>query len=408
MDKYQAKKITGTLKPYDCIVIGGGIIGAAVAYKVRLKRPEARILVLEKQAKPAMHQTGRNSGVIHSGLYYKPGSLKAQTCIDGYAQLVAFCETHSVRYELCGKLVAATNSKEVEYLKALQVRGEHNGLKELKWLSAEQAQSIEPELQCLAALQVPQTGIVDYVGMTEALLQGIELRTGEAVQSLQREGSCSVVNTPNGRYSAPMVVACAGLQSDRVARMDGVDAGMRIVPFRGDYHELSDRAAHKVKHLIYPVPDPDLPFLGVHFTRMVSGDIECGPNAVFSFARERYHKTGFLWKDAAAALTWPGTWKLFRRHMLYGMGEYRRAFSERAFLKALQKLIPSLTREDLKPGRSGIRAQALDREGKLVDDFVLKMGEAAFHVLNAPSPAATASLAIADRILKAHDASISS
>jgi len=387
-------------------VIGGGIVGAAVAYKVHQRQPNARILVLEKQARPAMHQTGRNSGVIHSGLYYKPGSLKAQTCIDGYAQLVAFCESHDVQFELCGKLVAATNAREVAYLKALKARGAANGLQGLTWLSAEEARAIEPALQCEAALRVPQTGIVDYVGMTEALLQGVDLRTGEEVKSLQRRGDISYVQTHKATYTAPMVVACTGLQSDRVARLDGVDAGMRIVPFRGDYHELADHAKDRVKHLIYPVPDPDLPFLGVHFTRMVSGDIECGPNAVFSFARERYHKTGFRWKDTVDALKWPGTWKLFRRHMGYGMGEYRRAFSERAFLKALQKLIPSLTASDLKPARSGIRAQALDRHGKLVDDFVLKMGNAAFHVLNAPSPAATASLAIADRILEAHDASM--
>ena len=349
---------------WDAIIVGGGIIGAAVAYKIQQRDPSAKVLVLEKESKPASHQTGRNSGVIHSGLYYKPGSMKARTCLDGYHQLLKFCQLHELPYDICGKLVAATNDQEVDRLHALKERGQTNGLTHLTILSGEEAMEMEPELACLAALHVPQTGIVNYVKVTQAMLKGSEVITNCKVKGLKRHQGVTTVSSNIGKHQAPRVIVCAGLQSDRLAAMDGLDARMRIVPFRGDYFELKPQAIAKVKHLIYPVPDPQFPFLGVHFTRMIEGGVECGP-----------------------------------RHWNDGLKEMHRALSKAAFLKALNRLIPSLTGSDIQASRSGIRAQAVDIKGQLVDDFVLKQGAAAFHVLNAPSPAATSSLAIADEIL---------
>jgi L-2-hydroxyglutarate oxidase len=384
---------------WDAIIVGGGIIGAAVAYKIQQRDPSAKVLVLEKESKPASHQTGRNSGVIHSGLYYKPGSMKARTCLDGYHQLLKFCQLHELPYDICGKLVAATNDQEVDRLHALKERGQTNGLTHLTILSGEEAMEMEPELACLAALHVPQTGIVNYVKVTQAMLKGSEVITNCKVKGLKRHQGVTTVSSNIGKHQAPRVIVCAGLQSDRLAAMDGLDARMRIVPFRGDYFELKPQAIAKVKHLIYPVPDPQFPFLGVHFTRMIEGGVECGPNAVFSMAREGYGKLDLHPKDLLDALSWRGTLELFARHWNDGLKEMHRALSKAAFLKALNRLIPSLTGSDIQALRSGIRAQAVDIKGQLVDDFVLKQGAAAFHVLNAPSPAATSSLAIADEIL---------
>jgi len=384
---------------WDAIIVGGGIIGAAVAYKIQQRDPVARVLVLEKEPQPASHQTGRNSGVIHSGLYYKPGSMKARTCLDGYHQLVKFCEQHQLPYDICGKLVAATNDQEVERLHALKQRGQANGLSDLTILSGEEAMKIEPELVCLAALYVPQTGIVNYVKVTQAMLQASTVLTNCKVTGLKRHQGLTTVTSNVGSHQATRVIVCAGLQSDRLAAMDGLDARMRIVPFRGDYFELKPQAVAKVKHLIYPVPDPQFPFLGVHFTRMIEGGVDCGPNAVFSMAREGYGKLDLHPKDLLDALSWVGTLALFAKHWSHGFKEVHRALSKAAFLKALNRLIPSLTSSDIQAARSGIRAQAVDIKGQLVDDFVLRQGEAAFHVLNAPSPAATSSLAIADEIL---------
>jgi L-2-hydroxyglutarate oxidase len=389
---------------FDLIVVGGGIVGAATAYNYRQQNPSARIAILEKEARPAAHQTGRNSGVIHSGLYYKPGSLKARTCLSGYAQLLDFCAENDVAHEVCGKIVVATDSQEAARLRGLAERGTQNGLQGLRFLDAAQAREIEPHIEAYEALWVPQTGIVDYVGMTQKLLERAtegqgSVRLNCRVHGLERKGAVSVVKTTAGTFEAPHVVVCAGLQSDRIAAQDGVQNGIRIVPFRGDYYDLTPEAAHKVRNLVYPVPDPEFPFLGVHFTRMVEGGVECGPNAVFSFAREGYSKTAFDAKDSASALGFGGTWRLFAQHWRYGLGEYERAFSKTKFLKALQKMMPGLQMKDIVPGRAGIRAQTLDQQGKLVDDFVLENGAAATHVINAPSPAATASLAIAQEIL---------
>ena len=392
-------------RAFDLIVVGGGIVGAATAYQYRQMHPSARVAVLEKGSRPAAHQTGRNSGVIHSGLYYKPGSLKARTCLSGYAQLLEFCAEHEVAHEVCGKIVVATDAQEAARLRGLAERGTENGLQDLRFVDAAQARDIEPHIEAYEALWVPQTGIVDYVGMTEKLLERAtdgqgSVRLNCRVQGLARKGAVSEVKTTAGTFEAPHVVVCAGLQSDRIAAKDGVRNNVRIVPFRGDYYDLTPEAAHKVRNLVYPVPDPEFPFLGVHFTRMVEGGVECGPNAVFSFAREGYTKTAFDAKDSASALGFGGTWRLFAKHWRYGLGEYERAFSKPKFLKALQKMMPGLQMEDIVPGRAGIRAQALDQTGKLVDDFVIERGEAAVHVINAPSPAATASLAIGEEILR--------
>ena len=386
------------MEQYDFIVVGGGIVGAAVYYKLAAAHPEAKIVLLEKESALASHQTGRNSGVIHSGLYYKPGSLKARTCLDGYRQMLDFAAEHGVKHDVCGKIVAAVGPEEEARLETLRIRGAENGLDGLRYLSDQELREREPEASATKALLVPQTGIIHYADAAEAMLAAGRgaVRLNTQVTGFTRDG----VQTSTGRIRGKHVLVCAGLQSDRLARLDGVDAGLRIVPFRGDYYELSPRAQAKVRHLIYPVPDPNFPFLGVHFTRMVHGGVECGPNAVFSFAREGYTKTAFDAGDAAAALSYAGTWKLFAKHWRYGLGEYERAFSKQKFLAALQRLIPSLRPEDLQPGRAGIRAQALRRDGSLEDDFVLRQGERAFHVLNAPSPAATASLAIADEILR--------
>jgi L-2-hydroxyglutarate oxidase len=392
-------------RTFDLIVVGGGIVGAATAYQYRQLHPLARIAVFEKEARPAAHQTGRNSGVIHSGLYYKPGSLKARTCLSGYAQLLDFCTENGVAHEVCGKIVVATDAQEAARLRGLAERGTQNGLQGLRFLDADQARDIEPHIEAHEALWVPQTGIVDYVGMTKKLLERATEAQGSVrlncrVLELTRKGAVSEVKTTEGTFEAPYVVVCAGLQSDRIAAKDGVRNGIRIVPFRGDYYDLTPEAAHKVRNLVYPVPDPEFPFLGVHFTRMVEGGVECGPNAVFSFAREGYTKTAFDAKDSASALGFGGTWRLFAHHWRYGLGEYERAFSKPKFLKALQKMMPGLQMEDIVPGRAGIRAQALDQQGKLVDDFVIERGAAAVHVINAPSPAATASLAIGEEILR--------
>ena len=388
----------GRMDNYDFILVGGGIVGSAVAYKLGTAYPEAKIVLIEKESALASHQTGRNSGVIHSGLYYKPGSLKARTCLDGYRQMLEFAAQHQVKHEVCGKVVAAVGPQEEARLETLRLRGIENGLEGLRYLDAAEVRVREPQLHATKALFVPQTGIIHYADAAEAMLRagrGV-VRRSTTVTGFSADG----VQTSSGLVRGKHVIVCAGLQSDRLARRDGVDAGLQIVPFRGDYFELSPRAQAKVKHLIYPVPDPNFPFLGVHFTRMVHGGVECGPNAVFSFAREGYTKTAFDGRDTAAALGYAGTWKLFAKHWRYGLGEYERAFSKTKFLAALQRLIPSLELEDLHPGRAGIRAQALRRDGSLEDDFVLRQGERAFHVLNAPSPAATASLAIADEILK--------
>lgn len=396
---------------YDLIVIGGGIVGIATAYKWQLANPDSKVVVLEKEGALARHQTGRNSGVIHSGIYYKPGSLKAKTCFDGYGQLVEFAKENNVAHDICGKVIVATEESELPQIDAILQKGKENGLEGLKILGPDEIREVEPEVAGMKAIFVPQTGIIDYVGFTNKMAERIVeiqkdsavLKGHKVVRIRKQPSGTTVVKSERGEFEAPAVIACGGLESDRLAKLDGVDAGMKIVPFRGDYYDLTPQGQHKVKNLIYPVPNPEFPFLGVHFTRMIQGGVECGPNAVFSFKREGYHRTSFSLKDSLDALTYGGTWKLFKTHWKYGLGEYERAFSKTRFLQALQKLIPSLTDADIMPARAGVRAQALSNDGKLVDDFVIQKGNGAIHVLNAPSPAATASLAIADEILSRID-----
>lgn len=390
---------------FDIIVIGGGIVGLASAYKIVLNHPNIRIAVLEKEEKLASHQTGHNSGVIHSGLYYKPRSAKAATCAKGRKELIAFAEEHKIPYQICGKIIVATHKKELDGLERIFRNGRENKIEGLEKIGPEEIREIEPFSAGIAGLRVPCTGIIDFVKVAEKLGELIESRgvgnkifTSHEVKKLDKHDFYTKVVTNQRTFDTRYVINCAGLQCDRVARMDNLQPPMRIVPFRGDYYELTEEAGSKVNHLIYPVPNPDFPFLGVHFTRMLDGSVECGPNAVFSFKREGYGKTDFNFKDAWESLSFRGTWKLFLRHWKYGLSEYTRAFSKKLFLRQLQRLIPSLGADDIKPGTAGVRAQAVGLNGEPLDDFVIERRGNSIHVLNAPSPAATASLAIGDHI----------
>lgn len=390
---------------YDAIVIGGGIVGAATFYKLQLRNPNLKLLLLEKEAHPAAHQTGHNSGVIHSGLYYKPGSLKAINCVKGREELVAFAKENDISHDVCGKVVVATSESELSRLEGIMATGQANGLDGIKKLSADEVKEFEPFVECIAGLWVPQTGIIDFVGATEKMISNAlsiqnqsTAKFREEVMSITDEGDLKMVRTKNDAYKSKYLIVCAGLQADRLARKDGLYIPERVVGFRGDYYELAHHARHKVRNLIYPVPDPAFPFLGVHFTRMVNGEIECGPNAVFTFKREGYGKTDFNLRDTASALGYKGTWNLFFNHKAFAINEYRRAFSKKLFLKTLQRMIPSLNMDDLVPGRSGVRAMLLSQNGDTKDDFRIEYANNSIHVLNAPSPAATASLAIGGQI----------
>ena len=390
---------------FDIAIIGGGIVGAATLYKLQKKHPDLKLILFEKENELAGHQTGHNSGVIHSGLYYKPGSLKAKNCIEGRHELVAFCKEHNIAHDVCGKVVVAIEEKELPNLDKIYQTGLENNIEGLKMLSPDQIKEIEPEVEGIAGLLVPCTGIVDFPGATNKMVECAleiqeksQLKLSTEVVSIQKEKEHTIINTTEGDFKAKNMIFCAGLQADRLAKKDQVKLKEKIVGFRGDYYELTDQAKHKVKHLIYPVPDPQFPFLGVHFTRMVNGDIECGPNAVFTFKREGYNKTDFSLRDSIDALTYKGTWKLFFGNIRFGINEYRRAFSKKLFLKTLQRIIPSLTMDDLKPGRAGVRALLLSQDGDTRDDFRIKSQGSSIHVLNAPSPAATASLSIGNYI----------
>ena len=393
---------------FDLIVVGGGIVGAAAFYKLQRRHPNACIALLEKEDILSDHQTGHNSGVIHSGLYYPPGSLKATNCVKGRHELVAFAKEYGVDHDVCGKVVAAATEDELPMLEKIHGLGLQNEIEGLERIDGDRVKEIEPHCSAVAGLWVPCTGIIDFrcatTKMAEvALAQQSESRvfTGvEATGFTQKEGGVTV-HTKQGDFAAKGMVVCAGLQADRLARKDGVDLPERVVGFRGDYYELEDHAKHKVRNLIYPVPNPAFPFLGVHFTRMTNGDIECGPNAVFTFKREGYGKTDFSLRDTVEALGYGGTWKLFFKNMSFGINEYRRAFSKRLFLKTLQRLVPSLKMDDLRVGRSGVRALLLRPDGDTKDDFRIIAKGRSVHVLNAPSPAATASLAIGDHIADA-------
>lgn len=392
---------------FDLGVIGAGIVGLATAYKYQIKYPEKKIAIFEKEDRVAAHQTGRNSGVIHSGIYYKPGSLKALNCVDGRKQLVSFAKEYAIPHDVCGKIILATRESELPLLESIFNRGIENNIEGIRKIGAEEIKELEPHTEGIAAIHVPVTGIIDFKAVCKKLVELLQeinpdsrIFYNTAVTGVFHSESESGVETSNGPYILGQKVFCAGLQADRMARMEGIDLDMQIVGFRGDYYELSETGKHKVKDLIYPVPDPNFPFLGVHFTRMTDGSVECGPNAVFSFKREGYSRTAFNFKDSIDALTFKGTWKLFAKHFGKGIDEYKRAFSKKLFLKELQKMIPGLTESDIVEGRSGVRAQALKKDGSLVDDFYIKYGSKSVHVINAPSPAATACLSIADHIVE--------
>jgi len=389
-------------QPYDVAVIGGGIVGMATTLALT-RQPGLSLLVIEAEDRLAAHQTGHNSGVIHSGLYYKPGSLKARNCAEGREAMYRFCQQHGIAHERCGKVVVATHESELPALDELERRGEANGLEGLRRLGAQEIHEHEPHVAGIAGLLVPQTGIADYIQVVETYAQevrqaGGEIRLGTRAVGFQRESSHLVLETTRGAVHCRHLINCGGLQSDRIARMCGLDPGLRIVPFRGEYYELLPERHDLVNALIYPVPDPKFPFLGVHFTRMVHGGVEAGPNAVLAFKREGYTPWSLSLKDAWEIVTYSGFWHMSLKYWKTGLGEFYRSFSKQAFVKALQKLIPELGIDDVHRGGAGVRAQAMEPNGFLVDDFRIIEGERMIHVLNAPSPAATASLSIGQSI----------
>lgn len=392
---------------FDLGVVGAGIVGLATAYKFQKKYPQLKVALFEKEAAVSSHQTGRNSGVIHSGIYYKPGSYKAKNCMDGCQQLVAFAKEHNVAHDVCGKIILATKQSELPILQGIIERGTQNGLSDLRMIGPDEITEYEPFAKGIQAIYVPQTGIIDFKGLCQKLAELITQINPESriylntkvLGSFNEDGQSGLI-TSKGNFNLKKKVFCTGLQADRMAAMEGLELDVAIVGFRGDYYELAESAIHKVKNLIYPVPDPAFPFLGVHFTRMTDGSIECGPNAVFSFKREGYSRTAFDLKDTMDALRFPGTLKLFKKHTAKGLDEYKRAFSKKRFLAALQGMLPSLTMDEIIPARSGVRAQALKSDGTLVDDFYIEQTHNSIHVINAPSPAATAGLAIGDEIVR--------
>lgn len=389
-------------REFDVVIVGAGAVGLATALAL-VQRHRARLLVIDAERAAAAHQTGNNSGVIHSGLYYKPGSLKAQLCARGREMMYRFCAEHGIVHERTGKVVVALDEKELKQLEVLRQRGEANGLRNLRILGMEEVRSHEPHVAGMGGLFVEETGIVDYRQVTRQYARLVQEREGEVRLSAKLvgvsvRGSGMVLETTAGVFGARMLVNCAGLQSDRVARLCGVRPEVQIVPFRGEYYQLRREAHHLVKNLIYPVPNPAFPFLGVHFTRMARGGVEAGPNAVLALARHGYDWRTVSGADLGQTLLYRGFWKMARRYWRTGMGEMHRSFSKKAFHQALARLMPELRIEDLEPGGAGVRAQAVRADGSLVDDFVIQSAPRMVHVLNAPSPAATASLAIGERI----------
>lgn len=388
---------------YDIIIVGAGIVGLATALKIKEKKPELSVLVVDKESTIAAHQTGHNSGVIHSGLYYKPGSQKAINCIRGYHMLVDFCEAHTIDYELCGKVVVATTEEELPELEKLYNRGIENGLEGLKMLTSEEIKEYEPHINGIKGFHVPQTGIVDYSVVSSKLAEvfkekGGEIKLGTKVKGVDKSETSIKVKTNNGIYEGEYLVNCAGLYSDKVARFNDDHAPIKIIPFRGEYYKLRKDKEYLIKNLVYPVPDPNFPFLGVHFTRMKKGGVEAGPNAVLAYRREGYKKSQISISEFFETLTWPGFIKVAKKYWRTGLGEFQRSYSKAAFTKALQRLLPEITEKDLVIGGSGVRAQACDKDGGLLDDFAIVENPRTVNVYNAPSPAATSSLSIGDTI----------
>ena len=391
-------------KIYDFVIIGGGIVGTATALAL-LRDEKYSILIIEAEDKLAVHQTGNNSGVIHSGLYYKPGSLKAENCTIGRQLLYDFCEEHNINYEKCGKIVVAVSEEELPKLEMLYERGTANGLKGIKKLSGDELKEYEPSVSGIAGLFVPQTGIVDYVQVTKTYAELIKkkngkIETGCKFLSLKKKNDELILSTTTGKITTKFLINCAGLYSDRVAEQCGIEPGLQIIPFRGEYYKLKKDSKQLVKNLIYPVPDPKFPFLGVHFTRMINGGVEAGLNAVLAFKREGYSHKDISFKDSFQMFTYSGFWRMAFKYYRMGFSEFYRSLNKRAFVSALKKLIPSIEITDIERGGAGVRAQALEPGGNLVDDFRIKEAGRMLHVLNAPSPAATASLSIGDTIAK--------
>ncbi len=388
---------------YDVIVIGAGIVGLASAYRLLEAKPNLKLLIIEKENDVAKHQTGNNSGVIHSGIYYKPGSLKAVNCINGYNQLIKFCADNGIKYELCGKVIVALNEKELPALNTIYRRGNENGLKNIKYLSPEEVKEFEPHVTSIKGIHVPQTGIVDYKEVSAKLLELIKekdaiAKFNERVIKIDKLNNSNVVVTNAGEYECTTVICCGGLYSDELANFATQDINFKIIPFRGEYYKIKKEKSYLVKNLIYPVPDPNFPFLGVHFTRMIEGGIEAGPNAVFAFSKEGYTKSDINISELFSSLTYPGFLKIAAKYWKTGMGEMYRSFSKTAFTNALQKLIPEIQENDLEEGGAGVRAQACSKDGKLIDDFLIIQNGKILNVCNAPSPAATSSLSIGNYI----------
>jgi len=395
--------LDNSMEKFDIIVIGAGLVGLSTGYHLQQQYPDKSILIIAKERSEALHQSSHNSGVIHSGVYYRPGSLKAKNCISGYQRLLEFAEKYQVPYDVCGKLIVATSRPEIEILHRIYERGVQNGLKGLEKLGPEGIRDVEPHVVGEMAIWVPQAGIIDFPAVASRLKdlfldQGGIIRFNEEVVALKESHQGVMVNTHTSSFTGNTLISCAGLYSDRVTRFSYAANDLRIVPFKGCYYQLKPQSEDLIRNLVYPVPDPNFPFLGVHFTRMISGGIEAGPNAVLTLKREGYTPQRFSLKDTVDIATWPGFWKIARKYGRTGIGEIYRTLSKRAFTRALQKLVPSITMDDIEPGRAGVRAQACNRAGVLLDDFDFQRTGHTFHVRNAPSPAATSCLAIGNAI----------
>lgn len=391
------------MKLYDVIIAGAGIVGLAAGLKLLEKNPALRLLILEKENGVSKHQSGHNSGVIHSGIYYKPGSLKAVNCINGYKQLIEFCEKENIKFNICGKVITASNKNDLPYLENLYENGIANGLTGIKRISAEELKEFEPHAFGIKAIHVPYTGIIDFKTVCSKYAELVqekagEIRLNERVIKAALNGNNIEILSENSSFTSKTFVNCCGLYSDEVAKLSSGYNEIRIVPFRGEYYKIKKEKQYLVKTLIYPVPKPEFPFLGVHFTNLIEGGVEAGPNAVLSFKKEGYSKTSFSLKDTFNTISWPGFQKVMAKYAKIGIGEFYRSYNKNAFVKALQKLVPEITLNDLEKGGSGVRAQAVDRNGKLIDDFIIDKKGKVINVLNAPSPAATSSLAIGETI----------